>query len=149
MNVVLLDNIRNLGSLGDQIKVKSGYARNFLIPQGKAAPANKANIEKFKVRRAELEEVSKAKLVAAQKRAEQLAALTVTVPAKAGEEGKLYGSLGTRDIAAAITTAGVVVEKSEVRLPNGPLRAIGEYEIALQLHSEVSANVKVIVVIEA
>ncbi|MCC5826956.1 50S ribosomal protein L9, partial [Alkalimonas sp.] len=126
------------------------YARNYLFPQGKAVPANKANIEKFEQRRAELEAKLAEGLAAAQKRAEQIAALEeVTIASKAGDEGKLFGSIGTRDIADAITEAGVAVAKSEVKLPNGTLRETGEFEIDLQLHAEVTATVKLVVVAEA
>ena len=149
MQVILLDNVRNLGHLGELVKVKPGFARNFLIPQGKAAPATKANLEKFEERRAELEKLAAANLASAQQRADALANLTVTIAARAGDEGKLFGSLGTRDVADAVTKAGVAIEKSEVRLPEGPLRAIGEFDIAVQLHPEVSGSVKVNVVPEA
>lgn len=150
MNIILLDKVANLGSLGDQVAVKAGYARNYLFPQGKAVPANKANIEKFEQRRAELEAKLAEGLAAAQKRAEQIAALEeVTIASKAGDEGKLFGSIGTRDIADAITEAGVAVAKSEVKLPNGTLRETGEFEIDLQLHAEVTATVKLVVVAEA
>ena len=147
MNVILLDKVANLGSLGDQVSVKAGYARNFLFPQGKAVPANKANTEKFEARRAELEAKIAADLTAAQQRGEQLSALeAVVIASKAGDEGKLFGSIGTRDIADAVSAAGVKVSKSEVRLPQGVLRNTGEFEIAIQVHSEVTATVKVSVV---
>ena len=145
MQVILLDKVANLGSLGDQVNVKAGYARNFLVPQGKAVPATKKNIEFFEARRAELEEV----LAAANARAEKINALeTVTIASKAGDEGKLFGSIGTRDIADAVTAAGVEVAKSEVRLPNGVLRTTGEHEVSFQVHSEVFAKVIVNVVAE-
>ena len=150
MNIILLDKVANLGSLGDQVAVKAGYARNFLFPQGKAVPANKDNIEKFEQRRAELEAKLAADLAAANERAEKVAALgEVTIASKAGDEGKLFGSIGTRDIADAITEAGVAVTKSEVKLPNGTLRETGEFDIDLQLHAEVIATVKLVVVAEA
>ncbi|MBE1276450.1 50S ribosomal protein L9 [Enterovibrio baiacu] len=149
MQVILLDKIGNLGSLGDQVAVKSGYARNFLIPQGKAVMATKANVEHFEARRAELEAKVAETLAAAGARAEQVEALeAVVIASKAGDEGKLFGSIGTRDIADAVSAAGVKVAKSEVRLPEGALRNTGEYEISLQLHSEVFATVKVNVVAE-
>lgn len=149
MQVILLDKIANLGGLGDQVTVKSGYARNFLIPQGKAVMATKANIEHFEARRADLEAKVAEALAAAQARAEKVAALEVVeIISKAGDEGKLFGSIGTRDIADAVTAAGVEVAKSEVRLPAGALRNTGEYEISLQLHSEVFATVKLNVVAE-
>ncbi len=149
MQVILLDKIGNLGSLGDQVAVKSGYARNFLIPQGKAVMATKANVEHFEARRAELEAKVAETLAAAGARAEQVEALeAVVIASKAGDEGKLFGSIGTRDIADAVSAAGVKVTKSEVRLPEGALRNVGEYEIRLQLHSQVFATVKVSVVVE-
>lgn len=150
MQIILLDKVSNLGGLGDNVAVKSGYARNFLFPQGKAVPATKANIEKFEARRAELEAKLAADLTAANDRAAKLAALgEVTIASKAGDEGKLFGSVGTRDIADAITEAGVKVSKAEVKLPTGTLRETGEYEIDVQLHAEVTATVKVVVIAEA
>ena len=122
MEVILLEKIANLGSLGDKVAVKSGYARNFLLPFGKATPATAANIEAFEARRAELEKIAAEKTAEAEARAAKLADLTVTIAANAGEEGKLFGSIGTRDIADAVTAAGVELEKSEVRLPEGPLQ---------------------------
>ena len=150
MQIILLDKVSNLGGLGDNVTVKSGYARNFLFPQGKAVPATKANIEKFEARRAELEAKLAADLTAANDRAAKLAALgEVTIASKAGDEGKLFGSVGTRDIADAITEAGVKVSKAEVKLPTGTLRETGEFEIDLQLHAEVIATIKVVVIAEA
>ncbi|SJN58375.1 50S ribosomal protein L9 [Vibrio ruber DSM 16370] len=149
MQVILLDKIGNLGGLGDTVNVKSGYARNFLIPQGKAVMATKANVEMFEHRRAELEAQVAEQLAAAQSRADKVNALeAVVIASKAGEEGKLFGSIGTRDIADAVTAAGVQVSKSEVRLPEGALRNVGEYDISIQLHSEVFAEVKLQVVAE-
>ncbi|MGF1726325.1 50S ribosomal protein L9 [Photobacterium nomapromontoriensis] len=150
MQVILLDKIGNLGSLGDQVNVKAGYARNFLIPQGKAVMATKANVEMFEVRRAELEAKVAEQLAASQTRADALNALeAVVIASKAGDEGKLFGSIGTRDIADAITAAGVKVVKSEVRLPEGALRTTGEFEVSIQLHSEVFATITLNVVAEA
>lgn len=150
MQIILLDKVANLGGLGDNVAVKSGYARNFLFPQGKAVPATKANIEKFEARRAELEAKLASDLAASNDRAAKLAALgEVTIASKAGDEGKLFGSVGTRDIADAITEAGVKVSKAEVKLPTGTLRETGEYEIDVQLHAEVTATVKVVVIAEA
>lgn len=150
MQIILLDKVANLGGLGDNVTVKSGYARNFLFPQGKAVPATKANIEKFEARRAELEAKLAADLTAANDRAAKVAELAeVTIASKAGDEGKLFGSIGTRDIADAITEAGVAVSKAEVKLPNGTLRETGEFEIDLQLHAEVIATIKVVVIAEA
>ncbi len=148
MEVILLDKVGKIGALGDKVNVKAGYGRNYLIPQGKAVPATKENLETFEARRAELEKISKDKITAAQARADQLAELELTIAVRAGDEGKLFGSIGTRDLADVISSAGVEVEKSEVKLPSGPLRQTGEYEIDLQLHAEVSAKVTVIVVPE-
>ncbi|WP_018692117.1 50S ribosomal protein L9 [Algicola sagamiensis] len=150
MEVILLDKIANLGGLGDQVSVKAGFARNFLFPKGKAVPATKANVEKFEARRAELEAKLADALTAAQARAEKVSALEdVTIVSKAGDEGKLFGSIGTRDIADAITAAGVEVTKAEVRLPLGTIRETGEYDIDVQLHSDVVATVKLAVIAEA
>lgn len=133
--------------MGDQVSVKSGYARNFLFPKGKAVPATAANIKMFEERRAELEAKLAEELAAAQARAEKLNALEpVVITAKAGDEGKLFGSIGTRDIAAAVTAAGVEIAKSEVLLPNGTLRDVGEYEIELHLHADVFAKIQLHVV---
>ncbi len=149
MEVILLENIGNLGGLGDKVTVKAGFGRNFLIPQGKAVPATEANIAEFEARRAELERAAAEALTAAQTRAEALAALgAITIPANAGEEGKLFGSVGTRDIAEAIAAAGAEVDKSEVRLPDGALRELGEYSVALQVHPEVMTEVTIAVVPE-
>ena len=150
MQVILLDKIGNLGGLGDQVNVKSGYARNFLIPQGKAVMATKDNVAMFETRRAELEAKVAEQLAAAEARAETVNTLEgVTIASKAGDEGKLFGSIGTRDIADAITAAGVAVVKSEVRLPEGALRNIGEFEVSIQLHSEVFATAKISIVATA
>ena len=147
MQVILLDKIGNLGSLGDTVNVKSGYARNFLIPQAKAVMATKANVEMFEARRAELEAKVAEQLTSAEARAEKVNALeAVVIASKAGDEGKLFGSIGTRDIADAINAAGVEVVKSEVRLPEGALRNTGEFEISVQLHSAVFATVTLQVV---
>lgn len=149
MEVILLENISNLGSLGDKVDVKAGYGRNFLIPQGKAVPATEANTAEFEARRAELEAAAAEALAAAQARGESLSALEgVTIGANAGEEGKLFGSIGTRDIADAVSAAGVAIDKSEVRLPEGALRELGDYEIAIQVHGEVTAIVNIAVVPE-
>ncbi|WP_429010035.1 50S ribosomal protein L9 [Aeromonas allosaccharophila] len=146
MQVILLDKIAKLGGLGDQVAVKAGYARNYLIPQGKAVMATKANIESFDARRAELEAKLAAGKAAAEERAAKLAELAaVVIASKSGDEGKLFGSIGTRDVAEAITAAGVAVAKSEVRMGN-VLRNIGEYEVAVQLHADVKATVQIQVV---
>ncbi|WP_194757252.1 50S ribosomal protein L9 [Aliidiomarina indica] len=142
MNIILLDKVANLGSLGDQVNVKSGYARNFLFPQGKAVPATKANVEMFEQRRAELEEKIAADLATAEARAEKINGLdTIVITSKAGDEGKLFGSIGTRDIADAVNAAGVEVQKSEILMPHGTIREVGEYEIELQLHADVLAAI--------
>jgi len=146
MEVILLEKIKNLGALGTKVKVKPGYGRNFLIPQGKAVPATERNVADFEARRAELERQANELHGAAEARQAAIQELTVVVSAKAGDEGKLFGSVGTRDIAEAITKAGQAVDKSEVRLPNGSLRSTGDYEVTLQLHSDVFATVKVTVV---
>lgn len=149
MDVILLETIGNLGGLGDTVSVKPGYGRNYLIPQGKAVPATESNIAEFEARRAELERAAAEAETAARSRAEAIAALDViTIGAHAGEEGKLFGSVGTRDIAAAVEAAGCAVDKAEVRLPDGALRETGEYVIALQLHADVMAEVTVHVVAE-
>ena len=145
MEVILLEKVANLGALGDKVKVKAGYGRNFLVPFGKAVPATKANVAEFEARRAELEKAAGEKLAAAQQRAEQLSEIELTITAKAGDEGKLFGSIGTRDLAESISAVGVEVAKSEIRLPAGPIRTVGEFDIALQLHTDVSATVKVFV----
>ncbi|HCH22955.1 MAG TPA: 50S ribosomal protein L9 [Oceanospirillaceae bacterium] len=143
MQVILLEKVGKLGALGDQVNVKAGYGRNFLIPQGKAVPANKANKESFEARRAELEAAAAEKLAAAQARAEAMNELVVTIAANAGDEGKLFGSIGTKDIADALAAAGHIIDKSEVKLPEGALRNIGSYEIAVQVHSDVSVDVTI------
>ena len=149
VELILLEKIRNLGGLGDKVNVKSGYGRNFLVPKGKAVYANVKNIAKFEERRAELEKVAAQGMDAAQERKQTLEALKViTIKTKAGEEGKLFGSIGTRDIAAAITAAGVEVTKSEIHLPTGVLRMTGEYEIEVELHSDLSTMVRVDIVSE-
>ena len=145
MQVILLDKIGNLGSLGDQVNVKAGYARNFLIPQGKVVMATKANVEMFETRRAELEANVAKQLAAAEARAESVNALEVTIASKSGDEGKLFGSIGNRDIADAATAAGVAIAKSEVRLSEGALRTTGSFEVSIQLHSEVFATLKLVV----
>jgi len=148
MQVILLEKIKNFGGLGEEVSVKPGFARNYLYPQGKAVPATKANIEKFEARRAELEKAADEKLQAAKAKAEKLANLTVTLAAKSGDEGKLFGSIGIRDLAEAITKAGVEIKKSEVELASGAIRQIGEYDINIQLHGDVTAVVKVNIVAE-
>jgi len=148
MDVILLEKNRNLGDLGDKVSVKSGYGRNFLIPQGKAVPATKANLEEFEKRRAELEKKAAEELALAQSRVDKLQELKVTISSKAGDEGKLFGSIGTHDLSKTMTEAGVDVQKSEIRLPEGAIRNVGEYEISVQVHSDLSAVVQVSVIAE-
>jgi len=148
MNVILLERLNNLGDLGDEVSVKPGFARNYLIPQQKAVQANAANREVFEGRRAELEKAANELLAAAKARAEKLQDHIVTIMMKSGEEGRLYGSVGTQNIADALVAEGFEVERSEVRMPEGVIRALGEYDIALQLHSDVTVNIKVAVVEE-
>lgn len=150
MEIILLEKIRNLGALGDKVNVKAGYGRNFLIPEGKAIYATAANIKKFEARRAELEKIEAGHLKEAIAKKDAIEALgLVTINVKTGEEGKLFGSIGTRDIADAVTAAGVAVEKSEIDLPNGVLRNTGEYDIVVELHGDVKAILKLNVYSEA
>lgn len=148
MDIILLQRIKNLGKLGDKVSVKAGYGRNFLIPQGKAVAATEANTAAFEARRAELEREEAEVLAAAQARAEKLNEVNIVITAKAGDEGKLFGSIGTRDIADALTNAGLAVDRAEVRLPNGALRHTGEFNVAIQLHHDVAAEVLVTIVSE-
>lgn len=149
MEVILLEKIHKLGGLGDRVKVKPGYGRNFLVPQGKAVPATGDNVKYFETRREELEKAQADALGKAQIRATELNEISVTIERKAGEEGKLYGSVGTSDIADAVTAAGVELAKQEVRLPEGPFRMTGEYDVEVVLHPEVTATIKLNVVPEA
>jgi large subunit ribosomal protein L9 len=147
MDVILLEKVANLGNLGEKVSVKSGFGRNFLIPQGKAVFASPENVKLFEERRAELEKQAADKLATAEARKAQLEALDgVTITHKSGEEGRLFGSVGTVDIAAACVEAGVEIAKSEVRLPEGPFRVAGEYEVTLHLHTDVDAVLKVTIV---
>jgi len=148
MEVILLKKVDNLGNLGDKVEVKSGFGRNFLIPQGHAVPATENNLKEFEARRAELEAAAAEAMGAAEARKAQLDGATVTIARKAGDEGRLFGSVGTADIADALTAAGHAVEKAEVRLPTGSFRATGEYDVDIHLHSGVDATVKVDVVPE-
>ncbi|MBP5981813.1 MAG: 50S ribosomal protein L9 [Halomonas sp.] len=148
MEVILLDNIGKLGGLGDKVTVKPGYGRNYLVPYGLAVPATKENVEAFEAQRAELEAQAAERKAEAQARAEQLNDIELSLVSKAGDEGKLFGSIGPRDLADAISSAGIDVAKSEVRMPQGPIRQTGEYDIALHLHAEVDAVVRVVVVAE-
>jgi len=147
MEVILLEQVENLGGIGDKVKVKSGYGRNYLIPQGKATPATAENIAKFEARRAELEAKAAAELSEAEGRAAKVAELKLVIRAKAGSEGKLFGAIGTVDIAEAAGAIGVELARSEIRLPEGPIRVIGEHTIEVHLHTDV--NVEVPVVVEA
>ena len=147
MEIILLQKVDNVGGIGDLVKVKSGYARNYLIPQGKATLATAENKAKFEARRAEIEAKAAAELAEAQARAKKLEGLSIKMEMQAGAEGKLFGSVGTVDIAEAIGKQGIEVERSEIRLPDGPLRVVGEHRVALHLHTDV--NVEVTVVIEA
>ena len=142
MEIILLEKIENLGAMGDKVNVKPGYGRNYLVPQGKAAPATAEIIAEFETRRAELEKTSAEVLKAAEARRDALAGMQVTIAAKAGDEGKLFGSIGTADIAHSISEKGVTIERNEVRLPEGAFRMLGEYEVELHLHTDVNVAVK-------
>ncbi len=146
MDVILLEKVENLGGLGDVVSVKGGYGRNYLIPGKKAVPATASNRTDFEARRAELEAAAAELLSAANARATVLAEKAITIACKVGEEGKLFGSVGTADIAAACAAAGTAVDKREVRLPEGPFRQVGEYQVAIHLHPEVNAEITVQVV---
>ncbi|ABF13885.1 50S ribosomal protein L9 [Candidatus Palibaumannia cicadellinicola] len=149
MQIILLDNVSNLGKLGEQVNVKAGYARNYLVPQGKAVPATRKNVEYFEKCRVEL--VAKLANIksAAEARANKINELgSITILSKAGEEGKLFGSIGTRDIANAISMAGINTKKSEVRLPNGVLRTTGNHIVSIRIHSDISVAINVLVIAE-
>ncbi len=148
MEVILLEKVQNLGDLGDKVAVRPGYGRNYLIPKGKAVAATQDNVAEFERRRAELEKTQADALGTAQQRADALREVAVSISRKAGDEGRLFGSVGTADIAEAVTAAGAALHKHEVRLPEGPLRQAGEYDIVLHLHADVDASVKVTVVPE-
>ena len=145
MEVILLEKIANLGNLGDKVNVKAGYGRNFLLPQGKATAATEANVAAFEARRADLEKAAADRKASAESRAAQLAELEVTITATAGDEGKLFGSIGTHDIADALTASGVEVAKAEVRLPNGTIRQVGEYDVAAVSYTHLTLPTKRIV----
>jgi large subunit ribosomal protein L9 len=145
MEVILLEKIDNVGGIGDQVKVKPGYARNYLLPQGKATLATPENVAKFEARRAELEAKAQAELERARARAAKLEGQSLTLTANAGPEGKLFGSIGTIDIAAACESLGVEIERSEIRLPDGPLRVVGEHTVELHLHTDVNVGLTVMV----
>ncbi len=148
MEVILLEKVANLGNIGDRVKVRSGFGRNFLLPQGKATLATPANVAKFEARRAELERIAGEQHSSAQQRSEGLKEFRLTIIAKAGTEGKLFGSVGTSDIAEACTRAGHPVARSEVRLPHGPLRTVGEHTVELHLHADVDVQLPVTIVAE-
>jgi len=145
MEIILLEKIGHLGSVGDRVKVKSGYARNYLIPKGKATVATAENLAKIEAQRAALEERAEAERKAAEQRASQLAGKVLRLTAQAGTEGKLFGSIGTVDIAEACAALGVEVERSEVRLPEGPIRVVGEHKVELHLHTDVDTEITVLV----
>lgn len=145
MDLILLEKVQNLGDLGDLVKVKSGFGRNFLVPQGKAVPATKDNLEQFEARRAELEATAKAKLNQAESRQSGLAEVTVEITANASEEGNLYGSIGPREVASAVSALGHEITKSEVVMGEGPIRTVGEFDVVVHLHADVESIVKVIV----
>jgi large subunit ribosomal protein L9 len=148
VEVILLKNVGRLGALGDKVSVRPGYGRNYLIPSGFAVSATEANLEAFEARRAELEEVAEEQLAEARARRDRLEGMSVTIARRAGEQGRLFGSVGTGDIAEAVTAAGFALTKQEIKLSGGPFRAAGEYEVTLHLHPEVDAVIKVDVVPE-
>jgi large subunit ribosomal protein L9 len=145
MELILLEKVLNLGDLGDKVTVKPGYGRNYLVPQGKAVPATEANLAEFEKRRAELEKAALAKLSTAEERLAALQDFEITLTANASDEGKLYGSIGPREIADAVTAAGPQLEKSEVIMGEGPIRYTGEHQVLVQLHADVETEIKVTV----
>jgi large subunit ribosomal protein L9 len=148
MEVILLQKVANLGNIGDRVKVKPGFGRNFLLPQGKAALATAANVAKFEDRRVEFEKLAADEVASARTRAARLEGHTLTISAKVGGEGKLFGSIGTSDIAEALSADGIEVERSEVRLPGGPIRLVGEHHVKVHLHSDVEVDLTVTVAAE-
>jgi len=148
MDIILLQKVANLGNIGDRVKVKSGFGRNYLLPAGKATLATPDNIKRFEARRAELEKAAREHFASAEQRAEQLKEFKLVIPSKAGTEGKLFGSIGTADIAEAATKAGIKIERSEVRLPNGALRTVGDHSVVLHLHADVDIPLAVTIVAE-
>jgi large subunit ribosomal protein L9 len=148
MDLILLEKVQNLGDLGDLVKVKSGFGRNYLVPHGKAAPATKENLAQFEIRRAELEAAAAGKLGQAQAREAGLAEVVVEISANASEEGNLYGSIGPREIASAVSDLGHEITKGEVIMGEGPIRTVGEFDVVVQLHADVDTKVKVIVTAE-
>ena len=145
MDLILLEKVQNLGDLGDLVKVKAGFGRNYLVPQGKAALATKENLALFETRRAELEAAAKDKLGQAQSRESSLEGVVVEISANASEEGNLYGSIGPREVAAAVSALGHELSKSEVIMGEGPIRTVGEFDVIVQVHTDVQTTVKVIV----
>ena len=145
MDLILLEKVQNLGNLGDLVKVKAGFGRNYLVPQGKAVPATKENLHQFEARRAELEAAAQDRLGEAQARQTGLAEVVVEITANASDEGKLYGSIGPREVASAVSALGHEISKSEVIMGEGPLRTIGEFDVVVQLHADVDTKVKVII----
>jgi large subunit ribosomal protein L9 len=145
MEIILLQKVDNVGGIGDLVRVKSGYARNYLIPQGKATLATAENKAKFESRRAELEAKAAAELATAQARAKKLEGLVLKIEMQAGAEGKLFGSVGTVDIAEEIGKRGIEVERSEIRLADGPLRTVGDHQVELHLHADVNVEIKVVI----
>ncbi len=148
MEIILLEKIHNLGNLGDKVRVRAGYGRNYLIPRKKAVPATVDNVAKFEAQRAELEKAQQAALDAAKSRAERMQNVELRITARAGNEGRLFGSVGTPEIVAALATAGFEVEKREVRLPNGPLRNLGRHQVEIGLHADVSSTIAIDIVTE-
>jgi large subunit ribosomal protein L9 len=148
MDVILLTKVANLGNIGDRVKVKSGYGRNFLLPKGKATLATPDNVKKFEARRAELEKVAREQFADAEKRAAAFKDYKLEITAKAGTEGKLFGSIGTADIAEAATKAGHKLARAEVRLPTGPLRTVGEHVVAVHLHTDIDVQLPVVITAE-
>jgi large subunit ribosomal protein L9 len=148
MDVILLQKVANLGNIGDRVKVRSGYGRNFLLPGGKATVATPDNVKRFEARREELEKLAREHLSSAGERAVAMKDFKLTITAKAGTEGKLFGSIGTSDVAEAATKAGFKVERSEVRMPNGPLRTVGEHSVGLHLHADIDVPLTVLIVAE-
>jgi large subunit ribosomal protein L9 len=148
MQVILLQKVANLGNIGDRVKVKPGYGRNFLLPSGRATLATPDNVAKFEARRAELEKLARDQLSSAEERAAALKDFKLTITAKAGTEGKLFGSVGTVDIAEAVAKEGFKLQRSEVRMPNGPLRMVGEHQVELHLHADVDVPLTVTIVAE-
>ncbi len=148
MNVILLDKVENLGDIGDLVKVKPGFGRNYLLPQGKAALATKEKIAEVEARRAELEKAAAAELAAAKDRAKLADGMELVIPANAGEEGKLFGSVGPIDLCEALSKVGVEVERSEIRMPDGPIHELGDFSIGLHLHADVNVDVSLKVVAE-